>query len=72
MLIVIGMLLLARLASFQFDLDTASYLQNSASNTYRQLRDLIPDAPAGRQDLGRGIRQPTGDAVTQWILFFCQ
>jgi cell division protein FtsI/penicillin-binding protein 2 len=42
-LIVIGMLLLGRLASFQFDLDTASYLQNSASNSYRQLRDLIPD-----------------------------
>jgi cell division protein FtsI/penicillin-binding protein 2 len=42
-LIVTGILLLARLASFQFDLDTASYLQNSASNSYRQLRDLIPD-----------------------------
>ncbi len=42
-LIIIGMLLMTRLASFQFDLDMASYLQNSASNSYRQLRDLIPD-----------------------------
>src|SRR5436190_6587185 len=43
LLLVVGVLLLTRLASFQFDLDTASYLQNSASNSYRQLRDLIPD-----------------------------
>ncbi len=42
-LIILGGLLLARLASFQFDLDTASYLQNTANNSYRQLRDLIPD-----------------------------
>jgi cell division protein FtsI/penicillin-binding protein 2 len=42
-LVVVGMLLLVRLVSFQFQLDTASYLQNVASNSYRQLRDLIPD-----------------------------
>ncbi len=43
LLLVVGVLLLGRLASFQFDFDTASYLQNRANNTYRQLRDLIPD-----------------------------
>ena len=42
-LIVVGILLLVRLASFQFQLDTASYLQNKGSNSYRQLRDQIPD-----------------------------
>jgi cell division protein FtsI (penicillin-binding protein 3) len=42
-LIVTGVLLLARLASFQFQFDTASYLASAANNSYRQLRDLIPD-----------------------------
>ncbi len=42
-LVVLGMLLLLRLTSFQFQLDTASYLQNLGSNSYRQLRNLIPD-----------------------------
>ncbi len=42
-LIVLGILLLVRLASFQFQLDTASYLENKGSNSYRQLRDQIPD-----------------------------
>ncbi|MCC7449297.1 MAG: penicillin-binding protein 2 [Anaerolineae bacterium] len=42
-LVIIGTLLLTRLASFQFQLDTAAYLQNIANNTYRQLRDLTPE-----------------------------
>jgi cell division protein FtsI/penicillin-binding protein 2 len=43
MLVVTGMLLLLQLTSFQFRLDTAAYLQNSANNTYYQMRNLIPD-----------------------------
>src|SRR5258708_10491443 len=43
MLVVVGILLMVRLASFQFNFDAASYLENAASNTYRQLRNLIPD-----------------------------
>jgi cell division protein FtsI/penicillin-binding protein 2 len=42
-IVVVGVVLLTRLASFQFNVDAASYLQSRASNTYRQLRDLIPD-----------------------------
>lgn len=43
MLITIGALLLARIGSFQFQLDTAQYLQNAASNAYRVAREQIPD-----------------------------
>lgn len=43
LLIVIGMLLMARIGSFQFQLDTAAYLQNLASNAYHTPRELIPD-----------------------------
>lgn len=42
-LISIGALLLARVGSFQFQLDTAAYLQNIASNAYHQSREQIPD-----------------------------
>src|SRR5258708_16079033 len=35
--------LLARLASFPFQADAAAYLESNANNSYRQLRDLIPD-----------------------------
>src|SRR5262245_50336561 len=42
-IVILGIVLLTRLASFQFNVDAASYLQSRASNTYRQLRDLIPD-----------------------------
>jgi len=43
MLIVVGLLLLTRIASFQFQLDTAQYLQNAASNAYHTQREQIPD-----------------------------
>ena len=43
LLIVVGMLLMARLGSFQFQLDTAAYLQNLASNAYHTARALVPN-----------------------------
>lgn len=43
LLISIGALLLARIGSFQFQLDTAAYLQNSASNAYHTAREQVPD-----------------------------
>src|SRR5579859_1556466 len=43
LLSAIGVLLLARLGSFQFQLDTAAYLQNLASDTYHTARQLVPD-----------------------------
>jgi cell division protein FtsI/penicillin-binding protein 2 len=43
LLIVVGMLLMARLGSFQFQLDTAAYLQNLASSAYHTARELVPD-----------------------------
>ena len=42
LLIAIVVLLLARLGSFQFQLDTATYLQNLASKTYHTARELVP------------------------------
>ncbi len=42
-LVSVGALLLARVGSFQFQLDTAAYLQNYASTTYRQPREQVPD-----------------------------
>ncbi len=42
-LISAGVLLLARLGSFQFQFDAAAYLQNGASNTYHNLREQVPD-----------------------------
>ncbi|HRE49495.1 MAG TPA: penicillin-binding protein 2 [Aggregatilineales bacterium] len=42
-LVVLGVLLLARLASFQFQLDMASYLQTIANRSYRTLDDRFPD-----------------------------
>ncbi len=43
LLIAVGALLLARVGSFQFQLDTAAYLQNVASNAYHTAREQIPD-----------------------------
>src|SRR5579859_3015952 len=43
LLMVIGVLLLGRLGSFQFQLDTAAYLQNLANSAYHTPRQLIPD-----------------------------
>jgi cell division protein FtsI (penicillin-binding protein 3) len=43
LLISVGALLLARIGSFQFQLDTAQYLQNAASNAYHTARELVPD-----------------------------
>jgi cell division protein FtsI/penicillin-binding protein 2 len=43
LLIVIGGLLLARIASFPFEVDAAAFLKDRSSNSYRQLRDSIPD-----------------------------
>jgi cell division protein FtsI/penicillin-binding protein 2 len=43
LLISIGALLLARIGSFQFQLDTAQYLQNAASNAYHTAREQVPD-----------------------------
>lgn len=43
LLIVIGMLLLARLASFQFQLDVAAYLQKVAVSNYRNVSDRFPE-----------------------------
>jgi cell division protein FtsI/penicillin-binding protein 2 len=42
-LITVGGLLLARIGSFQFQLDTAAYLQNAASNSYNTAREMVPD-----------------------------
>ncbi len=42
-LVAFAALLLARLASFPFQADAAAYLESNANNSYRQLRDLIPD-----------------------------
>lgn len=41
-LVVTGILLLARLASFQFQLDMASYLQTVANRNYRTVDDRYP------------------------------
>ncbi|MHB8627712.1 MAG: peptidoglycan D,D-transpeptidase FtsI family protein [Aggregatilineales bacterium] len=43
LLVAVGVLMLARLGSFQFQLDTAAYLQNLANNAYHTPRQLIPD-----------------------------
>ncbi len=43
LLITVGALLLARIGSFQFQLDTAQYLQNAASNAYHTAREQVPD-----------------------------
>src|SRR5258708_19968998 len=42
-LVGFGGVVLARLASFPFQADAAAYLESNANNSYRQLRDLIPD-----------------------------
>lgn len=42
-LVIIGGLLLARLASFQFQVDMTSYLQNVAANAYRTVNDRFPE-----------------------------
>jgi cell division protein FtsI/penicillin-binding protein 2 len=42
-LILVGVILLARLTSFQFQLDMAAYLESAASNSYHQSRSLVPD-----------------------------
>src|SRR5258708_27821150 len=42
-LITVGVLLFVRLFSFQFDANLTAYFQNSANQSYRQLRDMIPD-----------------------------
>src|ERR1700690_3766779 len=43
LLVAVGVLMLARLGSFQFQLDTAAYLQNLADSAYHTPRQLIPD-----------------------------
>lgn len=43
MLMLTGILLLARLASFQFQLDVAAYLQKVASSNYRTVNDRFPE-----------------------------
>jgi cell division protein FtsI/penicillin-binding protein 2 len=42
-LVVLGVLLLARLGSFQFQLDMAYYLQNAAQQVYRTVNDRFPE-----------------------------
>ncbi|MEP7285188.1 MAG: penicillin-binding protein 2 [Chloroflexota bacterium] len=42
-LVVIGGLLLLRIASFPFQSEAATYLENEGNSSYHQLRDLIPD-----------------------------
>jgi cell division protein FtsI (penicillin-binding protein 3) len=42
-MMLVGVLLLARLASFQFQLDMAAYLQTVANNNYRTLSDRYPE-----------------------------
>src|SRR5579859_3567641 len=42
-LVAAGILLFAQIASFPFHADAAAYLEDQANNSYRQLRDLIPD-----------------------------
>lgn len=42
-IIVTGVLLFARLASFQFQLDVAAYLQRLASSNYRTINDRFPE-----------------------------
>ncbi len=41
--IITGVLLFARLASFQFQLDVAAYLQRIASSNYRTVNDRFPE-----------------------------
>jgi cell division protein FtsI/penicillin-binding protein 2 len=42
-LVIVGGLLLARLASFQFQIDMADYLQSVANRTYRNVSDKFPE-----------------------------
>lgn len=42
-LVIIGVLLLARLGSFQFQIDVATYLQKVAFNNYRIVNDRFPE-----------------------------
>src|SRR5260221_5203533 len=42
-LIAVGVLLLARLASFQFQIDAASYLENKAALSYRAAQSQVPE-----------------------------
>jgi cell division protein FtsI/penicillin-binding protein 2 len=42
-IIITGVLLFARLASFQFQLDVAAYLQRVASSNYRTINDRFPE-----------------------------
>src|SRR5258708_35980754 len=43
LLVAFAAMLLARLAAFPVQADAATYLESNANNSYRQLRDLIPD-----------------------------
>ncbi len=43
LLIGVGAVLMARLGSFQFQFDAASYLLNSADNSYHVSREQVPD-----------------------------
>src|SRR5450432_1991776 len=46
LIVGVGVLLLARVASFQFQLDMVAYLQNVASSRYTSVADQLPERGA--------------------------